>query len=102
MFRTIWLTILCFGLAAFTQAQGHLNDNPTIEYTTAAVPAYKAIDDIAKLSEKKIRVAEPLNQQPLILRLHDAPFKDVLTWLATALHGTWIDKDHYRVLTRTN
>jgi hypothetical protein len=102
MLRRFWLITIACGLAASSQAQRHLNDNPTIEYRTAAVPAYKAVDDIGKLAEKKIRVAEPLSQQPLILRLHDAPYQDVLNWIAAALHGTWIDRDHYKVLTRTN
>lgn len=102
MFRRSWLFPFLPFLAPLTWAQVHINDNPTIDYTTPAVPAYKAIDDIGRIAEKKIRVVPPIGQQPIILKLHGVPYKDVLKAIATALNGAWIDKDNYKILSRTN
>ena len=102
MISRSWLipTLCC--LAGACWAQGHINENPTISYTTTAVPVYKAIDDIARISEKHIRVEEPISHQLLVVHLHDALFNDVMEWLAATLHGTWVDNGNFKVLTRTN
>ncbi|MEA2553398.1 MAG: hypothetical protein QOJ65_1574 [Fimbriimonadaceae bacterium] len=93
-----FVTCLSLGLCVPALTQ---EDNPTINYTTPAVRASVALDAIARLADKKIRAEPPLNDAPLILRLRNSTLSDSLDWIATVLHGTWEDRDRYKILRRT-
>ena len=64
-----------------------------VTYKTVAVPAYKAIQDLSKLSKKKIRIEPPLDSQPLILAVTNIPLNTVLDKICSVLHGIWRTDD---------
>lgn len=75
--------------------------NPTINYKTIAVPLSVAVQDIARIAEKKLRVQPPLDSQPVIVNLTNVPYETALEWIANVMDGVWEVQGQYRSLKRT-
>ena len=70
-------------------------------YKTVAVPASRAIAEIAKLTKTDLGVNEPLASQPIILRLYQVPLKDAMDKIAAVLNGEWSQNKTAFTLQRT-
>ncbi|MEA2553397.1 MAG: hypothetical protein QOJ65_1573 [Fimbriimonadaceae bacterium] len=73
-----------------------------VMYKTAAVPASRAIKELAKQSRVDLGVIAPLDSEPLILRLSDIPLKQAMQHIAGALHGRWMQNKTAFTLQRTD
>ncbi len=81
MRKLIWLAILAFACAASAQTK--------VTYTTVAVNAKKAVDELAAKSGMNLRCSAAMSQEILILRLQDAPMDEVMKQLAAVTMGAW-------------
>lgn len=63
-----------------------------VNYKTVAVPAAKAIADIAKQTKIDIVVIAPLDKEPIIVNLKDVPLKDAMDKIADVLDGKWVQQ----------
>ena len=77
---------LAFLVASLAQAQ---DLTQPVTYRTVAVPASKAIADLAKATHVDLGVTAPLDSQPLIICLKDVPLKEAMDKIAAVLHGRW-------------
>lgn len=96
----VYFLLPCLVLAPLAVGQTG-ESNPTVNFTTPAVRASVALQGLGKAVDRRLRVEAPLADQPLILRLHNAPYEDTLKWIANVLHGTWEDRNGYKTLHRT-
>jgi hypothetical protein len=70
----------------------------SITYTARAIPLRVVLDDLSKQSGMKLRAEAQMEQEPLILRLDNAPMKDVMAKMADVFQADWVDhKDYWRL-----
>lgn len=73
-----------------------------VSFTTVAVPLTRAVDEIAKTTELKLRVTPLLAREVIFVSVTDVTTQELLDRVAQAASGTWVtESDGYRTLTQT-
>jgi hypothetical protein len=74
---------------------------PTLTYTSAALPIQRICDDLSKQAGVKLRVTDDLASEPLVLRFKDVPLREAMDQIAATVKAEWIESKNEILLTRS-
>lgn len=70
-------------------AQAAPQEEPKVTYQTVAAPVARAVENLAKLANRRLEVAPAMRDGVLVIKVKDAPLGQVLDRIATVTSGKW-------------
>lgn len=93
------LPAAAIALACLSAAQDY---NQKVSYTTVAVPAKRAVAEIAKATKTPLDISPTVANEVLVIDVKDVVLEDLMARIAKSVSGQWDEHDGIRMLTRSN
>jgi len=93
------LPMAALAISCLAHAQDY---NQKVSYTTVAVPAKRAVAELAKATKTPLDISPTVANEVLVIDVKGVVLEDLMARIAKSVSGQWDEHDGMRMLTRSN